>query len=200
MNILLAEQDRDFLLAYSRLLSGNGHNVISVFDGTQALCKLREEQIDLIIIDERLPRVSADEITRSQNRKKIPVIVILKKKINTGILIRDDLASAYLSLPFLPGELNSLIESINEKCRSQEKLIYEDVSFDISDFLLCGKLRVTNEEIDIFRSLINEKELDNKRAGPYINALNFKLQRLEKKPRIEYILHKGYRLVMIRHE
>lgn len=201
MNILLAEQDRDFLTAYSRLLGGRGHEVTTVFDGTQALCKLSQESFELVILDEQLPRVPSDEILRLLISKGIPVIVILHRKINTGILTGELSANAYLSLPFLPNELTALIDSINSKRSSGESLVYGDISFELSEFTLCGSLRVTNEEIEIFRSLISEKEPDSsKRAGPYINALNFRLEKLGKKQRIEYIMNKGYRLVMIEHE
>jgi len=121
--------------------------------------------------------------------------MISDRKINSGKLMDKMLANAYLSLPFMPSELTTLIKSVDSKHRSNEKLEYEDVSFDIPGFRLCDEMRVTNEEIDIFRSLVNNSETDNKRAAPYINALNRKFKKLRKRPTIKYVINEGYRLV-----
>ena len=200
MNILLAESDRDFVSAFERLLQTEHHTVRTAFDGTQAVTKLTESRCDMVILGEELPRISYQEIIRLLNNSNTPVVVISYRKINTGVLTKENLASSYLTLPFLPQELLALIDSIAEKRQSGERIEYHDVSFDLSDFKLCGSLRVTNEEIDIFHSLMHNQELDSKRAGPYINALNEKLEKLKKQPRIRYRMQQGYRLVMNDHE
>ena len=42
---------------------------------------------------------------------------------------------------------------------------------------------------------MNHQPIDNKRAGPYIAALNHKLEKLQKNVRIRYLMNDGYRLV-----
>lgn len=200
MNILLADPDRDFLNAFQRLLTAEQHIVRTSFDGTQVIRKLAETKDELVILNDVLPRIPSQEILKMLNDDNLPVIVVSHQKINTGILIQEPLANAYLSFPFLPAELLHLIDSIIRKQQTAEKLCYEDVTFDLAAFKLCGQLRVTNEEIEIFQTLVSDGELDNKRAGPYINALNYKLETLQKSPRIRYIIHEGYRLVMNSHE
>ena len=196
MRVMLANHDRDFLLAFTRLIEYENDEVTAVFDGTQVISKLASQQKpDIVVLDENIPRISSREILKQLNESDIPVIMISDRKINSGKLMDKMLANAYLSLPFMPSELIQLIKSVDSKHRSNEKLEYEDVSFDISVFRLCDEMRVTNEEIDIFRSLVNNSETDNKRAAPYINALNRKFKKLRKRPTIKYVINEGYRLV-----
>lgn len=196
MRVMLANHDRDFLLAFTRLIEYENDEVTAVFDGTQVISKLASQQKpDIVVLDENIPRISSREILKQLNESDIPVIMISDRKINSGKLMDKMLANAYLSLPFMPSELIQLIKSVDSKHRSNEKLEYEDVSFDISVFRLCDEMRVTNEEIDIFRSLVNNSETDNKRAAPYINALNRKFKKLRKRPAIKYVINEGYRLV-----
>ncbi len=196
MRVMLANHDRDFLLAFTRLIEYENDEVTAVFDGTQVISKLASQQKpDIVVLDENIPRISSREILKQLNESDIPVIMISDRKINSGKLMDKMLANAYLSLPFMPSELTTLIKSVDSKHKSKEKLEYEDVSFDISGFRLCDEMRVTNEEIDIFRSLVNNSETDNKRAAPYINALNRKLKKLRKRPTIKYVINEGYRLV-----
>lgn len=196
MNILLAEPDRDFVAAYERLLGEEGHSVTTAFDGTQVVSKLAGVVYDIVILDENLSRITSQELVSLLNESNTPVIIISYQKINTGLLTKEKLATSYLTLPFLPRELLTLLDRIHRKKQSNKTIDYQDVSFSLSDFKLCGKLRVTNEEIEIFQTLIRNEELDNKRAGPYINALNKKLEKLKKQPRIRYLMQQGYRLVM----
>ena len=196
MRVMLANHDRDFLLAFTRLIEYENDEVTAVFDGTQVISKLASQQKpDIVVLDENIPRISSREILKQLNESDIPVIMISDRKINSGKLMDKMLANAYLSLPFMPSELTTLIKSVDSKHKSKEKLEYEDVSFDISGFRLCDEMRVTNEEIDIFRSLVNNSETDNKRAAPYINALNRKFKKLRKRPTIKYVINEGYRLV-----
>ena len=201
MRVMLANPDRDFLLAFTRILEYENDEVTAVFDGTQVITKLASQQKpDIVVLDEGIPRISSREILKQLNENDIPVIMISDRKINSGKLMDNILANAYLSLPFMPGELTELIKSIDSKHKSKEKLEYEDGKFDISGFRLCDEIRVTNEEIDIFRSLVNQGETGNKRAVPYINALNRKLRKLRKRPAIKYVINEGYRLVKINNE
>ena len=188
MRVMLANPDRDFLLAFTRILEYENDEVTAVFDGTQVITKLASQQKpDIVVLDEGIPRISSREILKQLNENDIPVIMISDRKINSGKLMDNILANAYLSLPFMPGELTELIKSIDSKHKSKEKLEYEDVKFDISGFRLCDEIRVTNEEIDIFRSLVNKGETENKRAVPYINALNRKFRSHKVKKPLNYV-------------
>ena len=200
MNILLADPDRDFLGAYSRLLGMNGYEITTVFDGTQIVTRLTEQNPSLVILSEDIPRISCQEILRLLNDNNITSIVISNRKISSGLLAQKCLANAYIALPFLPDELISLIDSVQSKRKSKAKLKYDDIVIDVGSFTIGDRLKVTDKEIDIFEALTGSKEFNRKKAIPYINALNTKLRKLKSNVRIKYIISEGYRLVRINNE
>lgn len=195
MKVLIADSDRDFLTSFKKLLEFSGNEVTTVFDGTQVLAKTANHSFDIVILNRSIPRVNSRNIVHILNGSHIPVIMLLGCKINSDILLDDVLANAYLSFPFFPYELTELTKEVTEKVQAKEKLEYADVTVDVSEFLLCGSVRVTNEEINVFRALTDKTELNAKRTEPYINSLNNKLKKLDKKLRIQYLIGEGYRLV-----
>ncbi len=196
LNILIADPDRDFLMSFKSLLELSGNAVKTVFDGTQVITGIAESRYDIVILNENIPRIRCKDIVKYSNDENIPVIIISEKKINVSMLCSEYTANSYLSLPFLPYELTERIDDICQKRKSDETLSYANVEFDVSKFTLCQKVKVTNEELNIFKHLISNQTIDNQRAGPYINALNNKFEKLNQKLRIKYLINKGYRLVI----
>ena len=117
------------------------------------------------------------------------------QKMNSKLLSSGTLANAYLSFPFLPNELNEMVLSVMRKKQSGRKIVYEDIEVNEAAFLLCRQVRLTNEEIDVLRSLIENREFNAKKMGVYLNSLNNKMIQLNKKLRIRYVMKEGYRLV-----
>ncbi len=200
MRIILADSDRDFIDAYSRLLTLAGHEVTTVFDGTQLLGIIGSEKTDLIILNQTLPRVSVIELIQICNRMKIPTIVLSEGSVTSDMLCGSTIGTAYLPFPFLPHELLELTETIIRQRRSNQILQYKDVAIKESDFILCDTIRVTSGEIAVFRALMNHEPMNNKKVGPYITALNHKLMLLHNNLRIKYMINDGYRMVSINNE
>ena len=195
MKILIADPDRDFLSAFSALLRTHDHTVTTVFDGAQVITKLSAHRYDLVLLNENIPRVPIAELLTMTGQMEIPSIIVAERNIRSEMLMQPVIGTAYLSLPFLPEELLTLIRSIFAKRERGNALIFEDVQMLPASFRMCGQLPVTNGEIDLFEALLKKESIDSKRAGPYIASLNGKLQKLHKKTRIRYLMNVGYRLV-----
>lgn len=76
MRVMLANHDRDFLLAFTRLIEYENDEVTAVFDGTQVISKLASQQKpDIVVLDENIPRISSREILKQLNESNIPVII-----------------------------------------------------------------------------------------------------------------------------
>lgn len=195
MKILLADSDRDMLMCFQKLITLSGREVMTAFDGTQVVNLLAGSRFDLVILNDRIPRVRSSEIIKHLNEEDIPVIVILENKVNAKLLTDEVLANAYLPLPFLPNELLTLIEEVSAKHATKKKLVFADMEVDVAGFKLGEQQRITNEEIAILEALLSEQTFNAKRAGPYINSLNHKFEKLRKKVHIRYVMGKGYGLV-----
>lgn len=197
MDILLAAPDRDFLDAFYRRLTLAGHTVTTVFDGTQVIVKLSEQRFGLVILHTALPRIPTEELLTEINHRRLPSIVLTERGVRAEMLLRPHIGSAYLSLPFLPEELLSLIDTLFQRILSERKLSCQDIEVDTAAFRLCDKMPVSEGEISLLEALVCRQPIDQKCAGPYISALNRKLEQLHKTSRIRYLINDGFRLVTI---
>jgi len=108
MKILFASPERDLLASYGRLLTEEGFDVLTAFDGTQAVELL--DSADLLIIDEKIPRVSSESIIKQAGERGTPVIVLTYR---AGAA--DVGGVSYLPFPFAPQKLISLCEKRGER-------------------------------------------------------------------------------------
>ena len=196
MTILLADSDRDLLRSYERLLAMDGHTVVAAFDGAQVASLLPAGPFDLAILQRTLPRLGHEQLLRLLRRENVPVIVLLEERVSAGRLLGADLPEAYLPLPFLPGDLRALMDSVAAKRGAGEPFAFGDATVDAAGF--CFKdtdTRLTAGDIDLLEALIREEPVSGRRARTLIHALNEKLRRLGRGARIEYEPRKGYKLV-----
>ena len=79
-SILVAEDDSDLRGVLTTSLTRNGHRVIPVRDGAEALAAIEREQIDLLVLDLVMPNIDGFEVlARLKDISKgdtIPVIVV----------------------------------------------------------------------------------------------------------------------------
>ncbi len=195
MKILIADSDRDLLLSYKKLLELSAHEVTTVFDGAQVILQLANTRFDIVLINRNIPRVDSKQIVKMLNEENIPVIVMLDQKITSGILLDRILANSYLSFPFLPHELSDRISDVMTKLSSKDTLSLSDVEIDVSTFKSTDGTRFANEEINILNALESSKPFEVRQIHSYINSLNNKFERANKKPRVKYVTNEGYRLV-----
>ncbi len=97
------------------ILVGEGYEVITASDGSQALNLAREKSPDLIILDIMLPKLDGYRVCRllkfDQKYKHIPILMFTAKteerSVETGMKTGAD---AYLTKPI---EAEKLIEAVN---------------------------------------------------------------------------------------
>lgn len=212
MRVLIAAPDRDFLTCYQKLFEMEGYETVAAFDGYQVMSLLQEKKFEFVILDRSLPRVPHDNLIMLINEMKIPVIVLQTIRMDARLLLNENLANAYLRYPFKPTELLSVMNEILNKLQNGQICLIGDVKLNQGAFLLEDRLRVTNEEINIMNHLADihgndnntsvaesvegeNMELPVKHGLYYVNALNQKLEKLQKKVRIQYEINKGYGLV-----
>lgn len=77
--ILIVEDDKDLINAYSMILKNNKHEVVESYDGKDALKALESFQPDLILLDLLMPVMGGLEFLKNYNK--------INDNANTKILI-----------------------------------------------------------------------------------------------------------------
>ena len=196
MDIMIADADRDFVSSYQKLLINDGHSATAVFDGTQVISRLVSSRPDLVLLGKSIPRVNSRALTERLNKENVPVILIAGQEPDADMLLDSTLPNAFIKLPFFPSELRDKIRIVDSLINSVQQISVNDITVSRAEFLLCGETRVCAEEIEILEALSQNSSITDPLANAFINALNNKLGRLDKKTRIRYVLKEGYRLVM----
>jgi len=175
-NILVVDDDKEIVKAIEIYLGKENYKIIKAYDGEQALEKIKENKIQLVILDIMMPKKDGIEtLEEIRKDKNIPVIMLSAKsedidKIN-GL---NNGADDYITKPFNPVELiarvNALIRrytklgsSINETASESEKtniikngeLVIND---DLKKVIVDGKeAKLTPTEYNILKFLTQNK-------------------------------------------
>jgi DNA-binding response OmpR family regulator len=115
--ILCVDDEPEILKFLDTLLTRNGYEVIQARDGEEALEKMKEQHVDLVLSDVRMPKIDGFELCRrikgDEMHLNIPVVLI------TGFNARDDRikgiesgAEDFLSKPTDPAEILARIKML----------------------------------------------------------------------------------------
>jgi len=113
MNILVCDDDKDILEAISIYLRNEGYNVLQAKDGVEALEKVNNNTIHLIIMDIMMPKMDGIEATlKIREKENIPVIMLSAKSEDTDKIMGLTMgADDYITKPFNPLELIARVKS-----------------------------------------------------------------------------------------
>ena len=111
--ILVCDDDREIVEAIEIYLTQEGYQVSKAYDGEQALKKLKEEKIDLLIIDVMMPRLDGIRATlKIRERNNMPIIILSAKSEDADKILGLNVgADDYVTKPFNPLELVARVKS-----------------------------------------------------------------------------------------
>ncbi len=198
-NILLVEDDIHISNINSQIISREGYNVITVSTAESCMNKVRENNIDLIVMDIHLPDGNGVDLCQKiKAMKNIPIIFLTAMNENSDIVKGLDAGGDdYVTKPY---DLSVLIARIKARLREHSSAIVDtisignlildsasatvtfeniDVLFTKREFLLL-LLMVTNKEELISRELLYTKVWGTPHLDNY-NALRVLVSRVNKK-------------------
>lgn len=101
-NVLIVDDEKNIRAGLGRALELDGYRTILAADGQEALDVVRDEEVDLIIADLKMPRVSGEELLRKvvDQHPAIPVIILTGHgTIETAVQAMRDGAYDFLTKP-----------------------------------------------------------------------------------------------------
>ncbi|NQT94853.1 MAG: response regulator [Candidatus Omnitrophica bacterium] len=115
--ILLVDDETDMVDIVKLRLEANGYEVITAYDGQEALDKAKTESPDLIILDLMLPKIDGYKVCRllkfDQKYKSIPIIMFTARVQDEDKKMGEEVgADAYITKPFEPQVLLSKIKEL----------------------------------------------------------------------------------------
>lgn len=111
--ILVVDDDKDIVGAIAKLLEMEGYRVIKAYDGLEALEKLTENSIQLILIDVMMPKLDGlSTMMKIRATENIPILVLSAKSEDTDKVLGLSMgADDYITKPYNPMELVARVRS-----------------------------------------------------------------------------------------
>lgn len=117
MRVLVVDDEQEFVATLVKRLSRRGFTCSTAFTGTEAIELLRHTNIQVVLLDMKLPDIDGNEVLREIKKLKPETqVVILTGHIsaNAGMESLGDGAHDYLMKPV---EFESLLESLQRAGR-----------------------------------------------------------------------------------
>lgn len=113
MNILVCDDDKEIVEAITIYLTQEGYTVYKAYDGLEALDIIKNNDIQLIIIDVMMPKLDGiHAIMELRKTNTIPVIVLSAKSEDIDKILGLNIgADDYVTKPFNPLELIARVKS-----------------------------------------------------------------------------------------
>ncbi len=170
-NILVCDDDREIVDAIEIYLQQEEYKVFKAYDGIQALRIIKENDIQLAIIDVMMPNMDGIHCTmKIRETSGIPIIILSAKSEDTDKILGLNIgADDYLAKPFNPLELvarvksnlrrytklGSMKEEENEKIYGVGDLLINDESKEVT---VDGEsVKLTPMEYNILLFLVKNK-------------------------------------------
>jgi two-component system alkaline phosphatase synthesis response regulator PhoP len=117
--ILAVDDERHIVRLVQVNLERAGYQVISAFDGKEALKKVESEKPDLIVLDVMMPHMDGFEVLKrlkaDDKTKNIPVVMLTAKAQDADVFRGwASGVDCYLTKPFNPIELLTFVKRIFE--------------------------------------------------------------------------------------
>ena len=111
--ILVCDDDKAIVEAIEIYLSQEGHHILKAYDGEEALRTLRENPVDLLIIDVMMPKLDGIRATlKIREENPLPIIILSAKSEDADKILGLNVgADDYVTKPFNPMELTARVKS-----------------------------------------------------------------------------------------
>lgn len=142
-HILVVDDDKNTRRLIEAVLSRENYTVTTAENGEQALQRLDEQHIDLIVLDIMMPKIDGYELTRQLRAagNDLPILMVSAKQLpadrHRGFLVGTD---DYVTKPIDEQELLLRIKALLRRARiaSERRIVIGDVVLDYDALTVTG--------------------------------------------------------------
>lgn len=166
MTLLIVDDEtliRDVIKEYGL---NEGYTIIEAENGIEAINKVKENTVDIMILDIMMPKLDGFSAYKEIKKiKNIPTIMLSARGEEYDKLMGFDLGiDDYVTKPFSPKELMARLKAILQRYKGLEndKFIYKDLVVDFnghSVYIKDSVLNLTPKEYDLLVYFIENKNI-----------------------------------------
>lgn len=117
--ILVVDDEKHIVRLVEVNLQRAGYDVVTAYDGVQALEMVKQERPDMLVLDVMMPRMNGFEVLKqlkaNPETQEIPVIMLTAKAQDADVFKGwQSGVDSYLTKPFNPMELLTFVKRIFE--------------------------------------------------------------------------------------
>lgn len=156
--ILVCDDEKDIVSALKIYLTSEGYEVVTAYNGREAVDKVRQEEFHLILMDIMMPEMDGIQaMVKIRELTNVPVILLTAKSEDTDKVLGLTIgADDYVTKPFNPVELQARVKS------------------QIRRYMLLGSGHATNSKL-----IIGGIEMDDKAKQVTLDGTSVNLTRTE---------------------
>jgi DNA-binding response OmpR family regulator len=162
-------------------LNRDGYQVLTAYDGIEALHLARESCPDLIVLDLMLPDIDGLEVCRTlRHESDVPIIMLTARTTDQDKLTGLDLgADDYVTKPFSPKELAARVRAVLRRLPGEhgpEEIKRDELSMNFAKheaFFAGRPLNLTSVEFKLLGVLAKEQGRVFSRASLIEEALGY---------------------------
>ncbi len=111
--ILICDDEKDIVSALTIYLQAEGYETVPAYNGREALQALREQEIQLVLLDVMMPEMDGiSALAKIRQESNVPVILLTAKSEDTDKVLGLNVgADDYVTKPFNPVELIARVRS-----------------------------------------------------------------------------------------
>lgn len=166
MKILVVDDEKLLVKGIKYNLEQDGYEVVTAFDGEEAVRLAHDESIDLILLDLMLPKIDGLTVCRTiRGFSDVPIIMVTAKSEDIDkILGLEYGADDYITKPFNIREVSSRIKAIlrrvkpaDNRVRNKDILVSGDITLDYNFRRITIKdkvIELTGKEFDLLELFV----------------------------------------------
>ena len=130
-SLLFIEDDDQIRLALSMALEDEGYSVRQAANGATGLAAFDDGEVDLVLLDLKLPDISGFEVCRALRAKSIVPIIMVTAQTDTHDMVAGLEAGAddYVTKPVVAKELAARIRALLRRVQLQDNAAPHSVRF-----------------------------------------------------------------------
>lgn len=165
--MLIADDNKQITSILKEYAKNDGYEVITAYDGKEALEAFKMHNPDIILLDVMMPLMDGFEVCREIRKlSNVPIIMITARGEDFEKIMGLDIgADDYIVKPFSPGEVMARTRAIMRRITSEDNnnkqiLKYDNLEINLDDYMVKinnNNVLLTKKEIEILWSLASNK-------------------------------------------